>query len=62
MDSPHILILGAGSAGKRHARNLRALGCRVSAFDPREDIASPPVFHVDQVLAIAARQRALDAL
>lgn len=86
MDSPHILVLGAGSAGKRHARNLRALGCRISAFDPREDrlreatgegpllsahtkldaalgahgydgfvIASPPVFHVDQVLAIAAR-------
>jgi predicted dehydrogenase len=33
----HILVLGAGSAGRRHARNLRDLGCRISAFDPRED-------------------------
>jgi len=35
--SPHILVIGAGSAGKRHARNLRQLDCRVSAFDPRAD-------------------------
>ena len=35
--NPHILIIGSGSAGKRHAANLAALGCRISAFDPRED-------------------------
>lgn len=33
----HILVLGAGSVGRRHLRNLAELGCRVSAFDPRED-------------------------
>ena len=37
MSNPHILVVGAGSAGQRHARNLRSLGCRISACDPRED-------------------------
>jgi predicted dehydrogenase len=37
MDGKHILILGAGSVGKRHARNLAALGCRISCMDLRED-------------------------
>ena len=40
MDQPHILVVGAGSAGKRYARNLRELGCRVSAHDPRADRAA----------------------
>jgi predicted dehydrogenase len=35
--SPHILILGLGSAGKRHWRNLASLGCVCSGMDPRED-------------------------
>jgi predicted dehydrogenase len=34
---PHVLIVGAGSAGKRHARNLRTLGARVSLVDSRPD-------------------------
>jgi predicted dehydrogenase len=33
----HILILGTGSVGKRHARNLHALGCTISCMDPRGD-------------------------
>jgi predicted dehydrogenase len=33
----HILILGGGSVGRRHARNLYALGCQVSCMDPRRD-------------------------
>jgi predicted dehydrogenase len=33
----HILVVGSGSAGKRHARNLAALGCAVSCVDPRAD-------------------------
>jgi len=37
MSNKHILVIGAGSVGKRHLRNLSALGCNVSAFDPRED-------------------------
>jgi len=34
---PHLLVLGAGSAGKRHAANLQGLGCSISLFDPRTD-------------------------
>jgi predicted dehydrogenase len=33
----HILVIGCGSVGKRHASNLRTLGCRVSGVDPRSD-------------------------
>lgn len=36
-DGPRLLVLGSGSVGKRHARNLEALGCRVSCVDPRAD-------------------------
>lgn len=32
-----VLIAGAGSVGKRHAGNLKALGVEVAAFDPRAD-------------------------
>ena len=35
--SKHMLIIGTGSAGKRHAGNLHSLGCRVSCMDPRPD-------------------------
>jgi predicted dehydrogenase len=35
--APHILIIGSGSVGKRHARNLAALGCRISCVDPRAE-------------------------
>ncbi len=37
MATPHVLIVGAGSVGRRHARNLAALGCTISAVDPRAD-------------------------
>src|SRR5262245_7389801 len=37
MNGKHILIFGAGSVGKRHARNLAALGCRISCMDVRVD-------------------------
>jgi predicted dehydrogenase len=33
----HLLIVGAGSVGKRHLRNFAALGAEVSAMDPRPD-------------------------
>jgi len=35
--SKHLLIIGTGSAGKRHAKNLNSLGCMVSCMDPRQD-------------------------
>ena len=34
MSKPHILIIGSGSAGKRHSQNLVQLGCDVSCMDP----------------------------
>jgi predicted dehydrogenase len=37
VSTPHVLIVGAGSVGRRHARNLAAEGCRISAVDPRGD-------------------------
>ena len=37
MQRPHILVVGAGSVGKRHLTNFSRLGCRVSAIDPRQD-------------------------
>ncbi len=37
MTDPHVLIVGSGSVGKRHARNLASLGCRISCVDPREE-------------------------
>ncbi|MBH63445.1 MAG: dehydrogenase [Alphaproteobacteria bacterium] len=33
----HILVVGSGSAGKRHARNLASRGCTISSMDPRQD-------------------------
>lgn len=35
--SKHILIVGTGSAGKRHAKNFYDLGCTISCMDPRQD-------------------------
>ena len=37
MTSPRILIVGAGSVGRRHARNLAALGAEIACVDPRSD-------------------------
>ncbi|RKE72314.1 Gfo/Idh/MocA family protein [Pseudorhodoplanes sinuspersici] len=37
MTAPHMLIVGSGSVGKRHARNLASLGCRISCVDPRAE-------------------------
>ena len=34
MINRHFLILGCGSVGKRHARNLASLGCQISCYDP----------------------------
>lgn len=37
MTGKHVLVVGTGSVGKRHARNLAGLGCRITCIDPRED-------------------------
>jgi len=36
-DRKHVLVIGAGSVGKRHLRNFSQLGCAVSAFDQRPE-------------------------
>jgi len=36
---PNLLVVGAGSSGSRHARNLVALGARVTAMDVEEERA-----------------------
>jgi predicted dehydrogenase len=36
-DGGLYLIIGTGSVGRRHARNLASLGARVACFDPRAD-------------------------
>lgn len=33
----HLLIVGSGSVGKRHARNLSEMGAAISVVDPRRD-------------------------
>ena len=59
----HLLIVGAGSVGKRHLRNLAALGAEVSALDPRADRldeaqAETPLRLTFQDLGAALKQRA----
>ena len=38
-DAPRVLVLGAGSIGSRHARNLAASGAAVALADPYTDRA-----------------------
>lgn len=63
MSAKHILVLGAGSVGKRHLRNFSSFGCRVSAMDPLaerlKDAASEvslfkPYSSIEQALADTA--------
>ena len=64
--TPDVLVLGAGSAGTRHARNLAALGARVTVVDTDPAaggmtgqlgghdgivIATPSALHRDHALA-----------
>src|SRR3989338_8483994 len=37
MGRPHVLVVGAGSVGKRHLRNFAGLGCETSVCEPRAD-------------------------
>jgi predicted dehydrogenase len=65
--APHILIIGSGSVGKRHARNLAALGCRISCVDPRAErrrelAAETPVVGAHESAEVALRARGLDAV
>jgi predicted dehydrogenase len=59
--APHILIIGSGSVGKRHARNLAALGCTISCVDPREDRRAELAAETPVIGAFATVEEALKA-
>jgi predicted dehydrogenase len=59
--SKHLLIVGSGSVGKRHARNLAALGCRISCMDPRPDRRAELVAETPCVGSFATLEDALAA-
>jgi predicted dehydrogenase len=56
---PAVAVLGQGSIGRRHARNLRALGCEVIAFDP---VATEAVNGVRRVMSAREALEAVDAV
>jgi predicted dehydrogenase len=59
--APHILIIGSGSVGKRHARNLAALGCRISCVDPRAERRAELAAETPVVGAYATAEEGLQA-
>ncbi len=59
--APHILIIGSGSVGKRHARNLAALGCRISCVDPRAERRAELAAETAVVGSHATAEAALEA-
>lgn len=59
--APHLLIVGSGSVGKRHARNLAALGCRISCVDPREDRCRELAAETPVAVSHATVEAALEA-
>lgn len=61
MKAPHILIIGSGSVGKRHARNLAALECPISCVDPRDDRRRELAAETPVVGAHATVEAALEA-
>lgn len=61
MPAPHILIIGSGSAGKRHARNFAKLGCNISCVDPREDRRRELAAETPVVGAFASNEAAFAA-
>lgn len=59
MQSKHILIIGTGSAGKRHGKNLISLGCRISCMDPQKNRLDEIQEEVDLVGAYTSLEEAL---
>jgi predicted dehydrogenase len=59
--APHILIIGSGSVGKRHARNFAGLGCRISCVDPRAERRAELAAETPVVGSHATAEAALEA-
>lgn len=60
MRTRHILVIGCGSVGKRHAENLKSLGCRVSGMDPRADRLDEAATRIPLELRFATLEAAFD--
>lgn len=60
-DRKHVLVIGAGSVGKRHLRNFSQLGCAVSAFDQRPDRVAEAAKEVGLVRRFLQLPEAWDA-
>ena len=58
--NPHLLVVGAGSVGRRHARNFAELSCTISAVDPRADRRDEIASEVDVVSAFESLEAALE--
>lgn len=58
---PQILIIGAGSVGRRHARNLESLGATIACFDPRQDRLAEARKELKKVEVFDDLERALSA-
>ncbi|MBW1887643.1 MAG: Gfo/Idh/MocA family oxidoreductase, partial [Deltaproteobacteria bacterium] len=61
MSKKHILVLGTGSAGQRHAMNLASLGCRISCMDPRSDRLMEIRSEIDLVGAYTSMEDAFNS-
>ena len=59
MKAHHVLIAGSGSVGRRHARNLAALGCSISCVDPRKDRRDELAAEVPVITSVASLAEAL---
>ena len=59
MIKKHLLVLGAGSVGKRHLYNFSSLGCEVSIMDPRSDRVEEAAKIVSPVHRFANMQDAI---
>lgn len=57
MNRQHVLVVGAGSVGRRHARNFETLGCAISCVDPNEERLE----QVARELSVAYRFTTLEA-
>ena len=62
MDKRHILVLGAGSVGKRHLNNFAELGCILSAMDPREDRLNEASKEVNLEMSFSNLEDALESV
>jgi predicted dehydrogenase len=56
----HILVIGCGSVGKRHARNLQSLGCRISGVDPRVERLEETASEIGSIGCFTSLEDALD--